>query len=409
METSSTNLPQGINCTYPSQQALKEEKAAKAMEALRTGFTRLPNEILMQIVNGNLSKAEIKIILLIARYTISFEGRKTASLSKADIERYTGLQGKTILGTISDLEAKKLIVKIKGDQYTANQLGLIYDTDLIKQKKTDANQEEAEKVPEDKKSTSPSDLKSTHPSGENGTHPADTKSTHFKVFSSNDILKDSLSKMQIFENYFSQIRAPKKAQKERECFFELLKRNPDISEAEWIECFWIVSKDCDAKGNKIKAPMMWLSQGFDNYLARARSLIEAQKRNEKLNEDHRAAIDDSHQAKSSSLDGKSDEEVIAEFNAAWEQNQLSFVTDRHLRDISEKIIALMFQCASLDAGKNGNTILSLGSKISELKAKRESYLVANPDLLKISIDELDEYLWNAEKLKNETPCASKSA
>jgi hypothetical protein len=53
-----------------------------------------------------------KPLTLKKRFTVSFNERKTAPLSKAAIERYTKLQGKTILESLASLEKKKLIVKI---------------------------------------------------------------------------------------------------------------------------------------------------------------------------------------------------------------------------------------------------------------------------------------------------------
>src|SRR5689334_6117591 len=66
------NSTQDLKSTYPHKtRPTREEKTAKTLEKLRRGFTRLPNSVLMNIVYGDLSKAETKILLLIARYTIS--------------------------------------------------------------------------------------------------------------------------------------------------------------------------------------------------------------------------------------------------------------------------------------------------------------------------------------------------
>ena len=289
---------------------------------------------------------------------------------------------------MKSLEERGLILKIKGDQYTPNKLGLVYSADHLKAKKIVANQEEKQKVSEGEKSTSPEDQ----------------KSTHFKDSSSNDNFKYSLSKTPILENYFSQIRAPKKVEREREALFSLVDRNPDVTLAEWIESFSIVMNDSDGSGKKIQSPLVWLARGFDKYLPRARAQIERTRRDERINAEYLSSLETPQQpaqGKSETLDGLSNEEVSAQFNAAWGANQLSFVTDRHLRDISEQIAALEYQCGSMEAGKNAEIRMGLGAKISELRSRREAYIAANSDLLSISLEELDNYLWQVEESKSQ--------
>ncbi len=178
-EPQGEELSKGINQTQdekgisPQTRLTPEQKLALTLEKLKKGYTRIPNSILIEILYGDLSKAEIKILLLIARYTLSFNERKTASLSKADIERYTKLQGKSVLEALGSLVEKNLILKIKGDQYSANQLGLIYDHEIL--------------LPPDQKIITPSGEKSTSPEGTKGTHTAGQKSTHFKESFSNDL------------------------------------------------------------------------------------------------------------------------------------------------------------------------------------------------------------------------------
>jgi hypothetical protein len=60
-----------------------------ARKRLALGYTRLPNSILMAIVGGEFTKGEVKLLLLIARMTISFN-RPLVPLSKTAIERIVG-------------------------------------------------------------------------------------------------------------------------------------------------------------------------------------------------------------------------------------------------------------------------------------------------------------------------------
>jgi len=99
---------------------------AQAAPKLQQGYTRLPNSFLMRMAAGDLVRSEMQILLLIARFTISFQ-KRYAPLSKTVLERQSGLRGPAILQAISDLQTKGLIVKIPGDQHRPNQLGLVFD------------------------------------------------------------------------------------------------------------------------------------------------------------------------------------------------------------------------------------------------------------------------------------------
>ena len=101
---------------------------ARACEGLEKGYTRLPNSILMKMANGDLTRGEIKMLLLIARFTISFQ-RKLTPLSKTVLERQSGLRGAAVLEALAGLVAKNLIIKEQGDQHRPNQLGLVLPAD----------------------------------------------------------------------------------------------------------------------------------------------------------------------------------------------------------------------------------------------------------------------------------------
>lgn len=98
---------------------------AQATPNLHKGYTRIPNSFVMRMVEGDLLRSEMQVLLLIARFTISYNKRH-APLSKAVLERKTGLRGPAVLQAISDLLAKGLIEKIPGDQYRPNMLGLAF-------------------------------------------------------------------------------------------------------------------------------------------------------------------------------------------------------------------------------------------------------------------------------------------
>jgi phage replication O-like protein O len=92
-------------------------------EKLATGYTRLPNTLLMSMLVGDLGKNEVRLLLLIARLTISFD-REFVKLSKTVVKRYTGMQGRSMLDAFAVLEERKLIRKVTGDHKSPNQYAL---------------------------------------------------------------------------------------------------------------------------------------------------------------------------------------------------------------------------------------------------------------------------------------------
>jgi hypothetical protein len=89
-----------------------------------------------------------------------------------------------------------------------------------------------------------------------------------------------LSLTETFKKYFSEIRAPLAEKKERACLTQIQKRNPDVTDEELLECFSMVSKTKDSKGNPVSMRFLWMANGFDSILTNARLKIQARKRRE---------------------------------------------------------------------------------------------------------------------------------
>ncbi|MGK5085801.1 replication protein [Bdellovibrionota bacterium FG-1] len=96
----------------------------QASPKLQHGYTRIPNSLLMRMVSGDLLRSEMQVALLIGRFTISYQ-RKFSPISKAVIERQTGLRGPAVLQALAELVAKGVIEKIPGDQNRPNQFGFV--------------------------------------------------------------------------------------------------------------------------------------------------------------------------------------------------------------------------------------------------------------------------------------------
>ena len=150
----------------------------RAVEGLEKGYTRIPNPVLMMLVTGNFTRNEIKVALIIARFTISFR-RDFAPLSKKVLERQTGLQGAAILEAVAGLVKKGLVQKQQGNQYRPNMLGLVlpeaWDGPDKPTKKQSDSFDPSSKPPSEKVQ------KSTHPVFENVNHPQVGKMTQGEV------------------------------------------------------------------------------------------------------------------------------------------------------------------------------------------------------------------------------------
>jgi len=118
---------QGEESPNPQSQAVQLMR--EVSPKLSNGYTRVPNRLLMEIVSGELNRTEIKIVLLVARLTISYQ-RRYVPLSKTSLERYLGTQGNTVLQALSRLVQTGVLLKITGNQRSPNQFALANKFDL---------------------------------------------------------------------------------------------------------------------------------------------------------------------------------------------------------------------------------------------------------------------------------------
>lgn len=235
----------------------------------------------------------IKVLLLIARFTLGFENRETASLSKSDIERYTGLRGSTVLATEKSLVESKLVEKIQGDKFTANKLKIASKTPPSNnppttpptppqppKTKTPAplNPAPVDSAPQGTNSPNPVGTKNTSPSGINSASPEGPKSAHFIESFSKSSFKKSLSKSPEFPsdmierwNAFEKSGNYGKAKNEREIFQTLFLKH---KEPFFENCGKVVAF-LESQGNgkageagKIHSPMVWLNGHWDANFAR---------------------------------------------------------------------------------------------------------------------------------------------
>jgi len=244
---------------------------ARASEGLEKGYTRLPNSVLMKMANGDLTRGEIKILLLIARFTISFQ-RKLAPLSKTVLERQSGLRGAGVLEALSGLVEKKMIVKEQGDQHKPNMLGLVLPEDwdqLIGKSETSlAKPTSVQKAIEVSKQTqviNPTPVTQaasgevTKPTSALVVNPSPFKDT--KIYSN----KNSHSQLpEILKKYFAELKPAKKRESELKLFQELCL---DYETTDVADCFSIVrERGVGSESEPCHSPMAFLSQAIAGVL-----------------------------------------------------------------------------------------------------------------------------------------------
>ncbi len=237
---------------------------ARACEGLAKGYTRLPNSLLMKMANGDLTRGEIKILLLIARFTISFQ-RKLAPLSKTVLERQSGLRGAGVLEALSGLVAKKLIVKEQGDQHRPNMLGLVLpaDWDQI----TSKSETPAVKSTQVQKPTAGEVAKTTPAPVEN---PAPFKD--IKLYSNKNSHSQGPASLR---KYFDEVIPKRKRETEIQAFREL---KSDFAETDISLALEHLRKQgMPGSGEHCHSPMAYLAKAMGQILELAKAGQEKQR------------------------------------------------------------------------------------------------------------------------------------
>lgn len=315
---STHSLGIGTATAQDSSVTLEAQSASK----LHNGYTRLPNSALMRVASGELLRSEIQILLLIARFTISFQ-RRHAPLSKAVLERQSGLRGPAVLQAISGLLEKGLIEKIAGDQHRPNQLGLVFSEEWdffpsgnggeknlaaksllvpaeaqvpgshlvpgaiqVGSETTVAGPTRVPGTTQVPRTTGVSEATTALVAG--ATSPLVAAATYFKDTKTIEN-NSSLSRLpSLLQNYFLGLKPPKKRESEWQALEELLESYPaqDIA-----DCFALVRERGIGKGESATtchSPMSYLAKAMDGVLPEVQSHRERVREHE---ERHRLALE----------------------------------------------------------------------------------------------------------------------
>lgn len=239
--------------------AVTEARAVKSR--LSTGYTRVPNTLLMEMVSGDLTRNEMKLLLLIARMTISFN-RAHVPLSKGVIERMTGIQGRSVLEALQSLVRANFIEKLPGDCNSPNRLGLAANMAFV---------ETASQVPKTPLDASGArDAKGSPEWDANGTYKKDSIETI-------DLRKKiSLSTLpEPLRGYFSDLKPRRKRETEFEAFEDL---RVDYRESDIAECLsFLLQRGIPHSGASCHSPMAYLSKAIGQVLTEVTALKQRER------------------------------------------------------------------------------------------------------------------------------------
>ena len=237
-------VPRASQPRRATEQDRAVTEAVSVKSKLSTGYTRVPNSVLMEMVSGDLSRNEMKIMLLIARMTISFN-RSHVPLSKGVIERMTGVQGRSVLDAMQSLVEAGLIEKVPGNHKTPNRLRLIFEPLPVANATQGPNETKDAKISQGQGATS----------------------TYKKDNSETIDLRKKISLSSLSENlrkYFADLKPRRKREAEFEAFEEL---RTEFSEEQIEECFAILqARGLPGTGAVCHSPMAYLSKAIAQVL-----------------------------------------------------------------------------------------------------------------------------------------------
>ena len=306
-----TFIPRASQPRRATEQDRAVTEAVSLKSRLSTGYTRVPNSVLMEMVSGDLSRNEMKIILLIARMTISFN-RTHVPLSKGVIGRMTGVQGRSVLDALQTLQEAGLIEKRTGDCNSPNKLRLIFDPF------PESNVAQVPKISRDAAGTT--DAQGTKGRDENSTYKKDNSETiELRKKISLSSLSESLRK------YFSELKPRRKREVEFEAFEEL---RTDYSEEQIEDCLRLLrARGLPHSGAVCHSPMAYLAKAIAQVLPEAKAKKERQELDKKR---ARNQVEEERRHLEQQLQ---DESHLVERAAAF---QMAFPTIREQTDLIAK-------------------------------------------------------------------------
>lgn len=303
LETTSTSENEAtseIKVALENEPTLKIEAASKFKSTLKAeviseiaeGYARIPHQALELLYNGGFSQNEYRLIIFLMRMTYGWHRQWLLASVNEILEAMnwksdkfwnalTSLRDQGYILVLQKAETLNLdayiLVRNPGNKTSKLRNAYALNSKLfgltVKTKATSENKVASVLGSEVALKTE------VGTSFENRSRLDDsTTRNNYEISNLNILFKETLKKPlsleEIFESYFSEIRAPIAAKQEREAFLEIRERNPDLTDAEFLECFELISKDRDSKGNPISFKFVWMAKGLDKLLKRARGSIQ---------------------------------------------------------------------------------------------------------------------------------------
>lgn len=120
--------PQRFDKVNTSSNKVEIHQEAKSFEYLEKGYTKFPNEVLQRMIEGEFSKREMQVILLLARMSAGFGGRQWTKISNGRISEITGIATNHISVDMKSLVEVGIIQKsVSENRSDANSYRVVYD------------------------------------------------------------------------------------------------------------------------------------------------------------------------------------------------------------------------------------------------------------------------------------------
>ena len=295
-----------VDSAVSKKRGLKTQKQPTAAD----GYSRISHRILETLYMADLNPRQYRVLLFIIRKSLGWS-QEEVELSTKDLAEGIGIDSAAIWRAIPGLIEEGYLLKKEGtNQKNIYSLNSKKFGRLLPVKSTLTADST---VPVDSTVEGTADLTVGGYCQLDSTSPYRKKEVKER-------LNKSLSLVDFFENYFSEIRAPLAEKEEREAFFKIRERNKDVTDIEFLECFDLVSNDRDAKGNPITFRFAWMAKGFDKILKRARTNLIAKRR---LDEDNARALAE-HQSR------EEQEKKEAERESKMSQEEIATLIEKNL-------------------------------------------------------------------------------
>lgn len=239
-----------------------------AYASLGKGFSRVPNSLYMTLCGPHLGKSEMKVFMVILRFTLGFH-RPRAPISVNVFKKMTGLSTTNIRKGFKELSRLGLIQIFSGSQERASEFSPNFDPSVF------AREGQGDAEPRKlglQDSSSESDQGSEQIKVQNesrstldpGSNSVMTRNEEYKK--DKETITLSRQDQEKLDKYFSDLKPKRKRESEEYLFRELKK---EYTQTQILSCFVEIQKHGDLNsGSTVHSPFAYLSKAMAEVLAR---------------------------------------------------------------------------------------------------------------------------------------------